>query len=141
MKKIINNVAYDTNRCELVAMRRQSSIEYEYLLRTQSGQLLLASSSQSTCLGRSVCCGDMVVTVAGACRSVSGTSGEGYCMLSGDLDKKTPCVSVAACHVPYTQLRLFAKGESCDGFIINDAHVENRLKQLGLIKDMDEVRE
>jgi hypothetical protein len=141
MKKIIDNVAYDTDRCELVAMRRQSSTSYEYLLRTQSGQLLLADSSQSTCLGRSVCCGDVVITAAGARRSVSGTSSAGYCLLSGDPDKKIPCASVAACHVPYIHLRLFAKGESCDGFIIDDAHVEDRLKQLGLIKDMDEVRE
>ena len=133
MKVIIDNMAYDTDKCEMVAMRRANAGEYEYLLRTQKGVLLLATSRCATCLGRPAACDDWVMTESGDGRKVVSCAAKDYCEVG--IFGKIPRASIHHCHVPYVAVRIFKAGEPCDGFIIEDDSVKDRLLQLQLIKE------
>lgn len=132
MKVIIENIAYDTDKCEMIAMRRKESGEFEYLLRTQKGVLLLVKSWTATCLGRPARCDDLVITVGGETGRVIGI-GPDYYEIGGY--GKVPRNACSYCHVPYTEVRIFNVGEPCDGFMIEDDSIKDKLLQLKLIKE------
>lgn len=137
MKKIIDNVAYDANQCEMVALRkRYNDGRYEYLLRAPNGKLLIAESVDGTCLGCDPSFGCLVMDASGRIGSVNSV-GSDYCTIRG-VDGRIPLNNAFPCHGVYTSLRLFQDGEQCDGFYIDKGSVKERLIELGLIKDMSE---
>lgn len=141
MRTIIGNVFYDTDKCEMVAMRKSGSGMHEYLLRSPNGQLLLAESLSATCLGRLPMIGDVAIENNGRMVEVRGTSSDGSCRVQSSQGEGTwdvPRGGLSSCKVYFRSLRLFKPGEPCDGFIVEEC-TWKRLIELGLITRGDEL--